>query len=129
MDTWNKYKNKQFKQDLNKINISEAICYGNLLIHDIVWRVIHNKRVQRQINKLFEVASLIFQATCKQKGLVAEKYKDMLNYIDSVLNGISSNQSNYKEIAMLLGNLTEYTDTQYTFVERIAFVRFIANEI
>ena len=129
MDTWNKYKNKQFKQDLNKINVSEAICYGNLLIHDIAWRVIHNKRAQRQINKLFEVAALIFQATCKQKGFVAEKYKDMLAYIDSVLNGISSNQSNYQEIAMLLGNLTEYTDAHYTFVERIAFVRFIASEI
>lgn len=129
MDTWNKYKNKQFKYDLDRINISEAICYGNFLINLIAWRVVRHKKIQKQVNKLFDVASLIFQATCKQQGLSAEKYKEMLSYIDNVMNNIVNNQNNCEEIAMLLGNLTEYTDTHYTFTERIAFVRFIANEI
>lgn len=129
MDTWNKYKNKQFKDNLDKINISEAICYGNFLINQIAWKVVRHKRAQKQINQLFETASLIFQATNKQKGFTAEKYRDLLGYIDNVFNSISANQNSKEEIAMLLGNLTEYTDTQYTFVERIAFVRFIASEI
>lgn len=129
MDTWNKYKNKQFKFDLNRVNVSEAICYGNFLINTIAWKVIRHKKVQRYINKLFDVASLIFQATYKQKGYTYDKYKDMLSHIDNMLNSIIENQNSYEEIALMLGNLTEYTNVTYTFIERIAFVRFIANEI
>lgn len=127
MDKWFKYKKQIINYNIHKINISEAITYGNYLISKITFKIICNKKPKRLINKLFKISHIIIAATSAQKN--DESFNDAYNYIDDITNKLQNTDNSAKDLALLLGNLSEYTDTHYTFIEKVAFVRCIANKI
>ena len=126
MNYWSEYKYYSFKEDLNNINIAEAIAYANLLMSKISWKAIHNKYSARLFKRFFKVASLILQSTIIQHNENAEQYKEVLKHIDNIYSKVCELNYTKPQIGLLLGNLSEYIDTHYTFVELIAFVRFLA---
>ena len=129
MDTWYKYKNKHFKIDLNKINIAEQICYGNFLLAQILWKTIQRKQTRRIINKFFINASLVLQATEVQKGFSNTEIIEVYNYIDKITKELIANSNSAEDYALMLSNISEFEDMNYTFTELIAFVRAIAAKI
>ena len=129
MDTWYKYKNTSFKTDLNKINISKQICYGNFLLASIAWRTIKGKAPQSLFNKFFSNAAIVLQATVAQKGFNNKELIDVYAYIDDITKDLIANSNSAEDYALMLGNLSEFDDMNYTFTELIAFVRAIATKI
>ena len=129
MDSWYKYKTTSFKIDLNKINISKQICYGNFLLSKILWKTIQNKPSQRLINKFFANASVVLQATVIQKGFNNKELSDIYVYIDNITKELLSSSNSAEDLALMLGNMSELEDMKYTFTELIAFVRAIAIKI
>ena len=127
MNYWDKYKNKIFKEDLEKVNVAEAIAYANLLIAKIAWKAIHNKMNKRLFNNFFNVASLILHATIVQHEYPVDYYDNILAHIDDIYDKVGRLNYSKAEIGLMIGNLSEYTDVHYTFTELIAFVRFLAS--
>lgn len=128
MDIWYKYKNKKFKVDLNAVNIGECICYGNMLLHELVWKIIQHKKPNALIEKFFDNASMVLQATSAQNGFKKEA-TDVYEYIDSITKELMTSSNSAEDYAMMLGNLSEFEDMKYTFVELIGFVRAMAAKI
>lgn len=129
MDTWNKYKKKKFNTDLKNVSISKQICYGNFLLASIIWRIINNRSVKHLINKFFDNASLVLQATLVQKGFDNKDLYDIYAYIDGITKDLIDNVNSAEDYALMLGNISEFEDANYTFTELIAFVRAIAAKI
>ena len=127
MDLWDKYKKKQRKEDLAKINIPEAIAYGNLLISKIAWKSIHNKNCKHLFNKFFDIADLILKSTVCQKEYVNTQLQDIYKHIDTITDQVSQLAYTKPQIGLMLGNLSEYVDNHYTFTELIGFIRFLAS--
>ena len=127
MDTWNKYKDKSYKINLYNVDISKTICYGNYLISKIAYQAICNKVKQRTINSFFETASIVIHATVAQNKV--DNFEKSLEYIEEVTRSLMNSNNSSKELGLLIGNLTEYQDTHYTFIELIAFIRCIAAKI
>ena len=128
MDTWYKYKSKKFKMNLKEINLSEYICYGNMLLHELVWKIVQHKNPQALIEKFFENASIVLQATVVQSGF-NNSNTDVYEYIDSTTKELMTNSNGAEDYALMLGNLSEFEDMKYTFVELISFVRAMAAKI
>lgn len=129
MDTWYKYKTFNFKKDLNKINISKQICYGNFLLASILWKTIKSKPSQSMFNKFFSNAAIVLQATVAQNGFNNKELIDVYNYIDKITKELIANSNSAEDYALMLGNISELEDMKYTFTELIAFVRAIATKI
>lgn len=129
MDTWYKYKNTSFKVDLNKVNISKQICYGNFLLASILWKTTKGKPTQSMFNKFFSNAAMVLQATVAQKGFNNKELGDAYNYIDQITKDLIANSNSAEDYALMLGNISEFDDMNYTFTELIAFVRAIATKI
>ena len=128
MDIWYKYKNKKFKIDLSTINIGERICYGNMLLYEIAWKILQHKKPKALIEKFFDNASIVLQATKAQSGFNKES-TDVYEYIDSITKELMTNSNGAEDYALMLGNLSEFEDMKYTFVELIGFVRAMAAKI
>ena len=130
MDSWNKYKSKKFANiDLTKVNISKTICYANFLIADLAWKAANTKLKQKHIDKFFEQASLILQATIAQKGFENTEKQEVYNYIDTTTKTVSESLASLEEFGTMMGNFTEISEAHYTFTELIAFVRVLAAKI
>ena len=129
MDTWYKYRAKQHKQDLNKVDVPKMVAYGNYLIHTIAWKAANNKCSQKLLNKFFDVASLVLQATLAQKS-DATSIMGAYEYIDQITKDLSNGYStSAQELGLMIGNLSEIEDGHYTFTELIAFMRLMGTRI
>lgn len=128
MDTWYKYKNKKFKINLNEVNLSECICYGNMLLHQLVWKITQHKKPRALIDKFFNNASIVLQATIAQTALNSSN-TNVYEYIDSATKELMTNSNSAEDYALMLGNLSEFDDMKYTFVELVSFVRAMAAKI
>ena len=130
MDNWYKFKDKSNKKiDLNKVDIASVICYGNYLIAEIAWLASQNKVKQKTINKFFNVATTVLQATVAQKGFKQNELAEIYTYIDNITKDLNGATITTKEIGLMLGNLSELEGEHYTFTELIGFVRSIAAKI
>lgn len=128
MDTWYKYKNKKFKIDLSAVKISEKICYGNMLVHEIAWAIVCGKKPSKLFSRFFANASVVLQATIIQNGF-ADAGAEVYAYVDSTTNELLNDSNSAEDYALILGNLSEFDDMKYTFVELIGFVRAMAAKI
>lgn len=130
MDSWKKYKDKNFeKSSLSAADLSKEICYGNYLISKIAWLASIRKLKQRHIDKFFNKASFIIQATYTQKGYNNIQISELYNYIEQVYKDLLKTGTNIEDYGLLLGNITELSDANYTFVELIGFIRAVATKI
>lgn len=127
MDLWNIYKKKTRKEDLSKINVAEAIAYGNLLINKIAWKIIHGKKATRLFKQFFDTADLILKTILNQKEYSDTQAQEIYKHIDMILDQVKNLVYTKEEIALMIGNLSEYTDSHYTFTELIGFIRFLAS--
>ena len=129
MDTWYKYKTRENKINIKETNVSKLICYGNLLLAQIIWDTVNYKKTQKNIDKFFQNASVVLQATLAQKGFNNKELIDVYNYIDKITMELMNNSNSAQDYALMLGNISEFADMKYTFTELIAFVRVIAAKI
>lgn len=126
MDTWSKYKIKSYKVDLNTLSISKHICYSNYLLFKICWNIINGRTNQMLINKFFRNAAITLQASVAQKGYNNTELYEIFNYIDTMTKDLYNTKTEAKDLASMIGNMTEI-ENKYTFIETIAFVRaFVA---
>ena len=129
MDSWYKFRNKKHKENLSKLSISSNICYGNYLIGKIAYDASKYKVKQSTIDKFFNTASKILQATVEQKGYENKELIEIYSYIDRVTNDVIKSTTTSQELGLMLGNLTELEEGKYTFTELIGFVRALASKI
>lgn len=128
MDTWHKFRNKDTRKKLTEVDVAKEICYGNFLMSEIAWLASQNKLRQWHIDKFFNQATLILQATIAQKGFNKET-EGIYEYIDQITKELIANSVSVSELGLMLGNLTELEDNHYTFTELIAFVRTLGAKI
>lgn len=129
MDTWHKYKNIEFKNDLKQCSIEYEICYGNYLVHKIALKASQNKLPQRLINSFFKQAIKILQITIKTQNIKTTSLIEVYDYIDTITRDLRNSSTSLKELGLMIGNLSEIESAHYTFVELIAFVRILAEKI
>jgi hypothetical protein len=129
MDSWNKFKTKSHKENLTTVSIPKMICYGNYLCAEIMWLAVENKLKQKHVDKFFDVASLVLQATKAQSGLKDVELYEIHNYIEQIVKDIDETKTTFEDLAIMLGNLSEIENAKYTFTELIAFVRVLAKQI
>lgn len=129
MDTWNRYKTKSYSKDLRTVSVPKTICYGNYLLSEIAWLACNSKLKQKHINKFFDTASLVLQATKAQNGLEKVELYEIHNYIEKITKDIESTNTTMEDLGIMLGNISELQDAKYTFTELIAFVRVFAKQI
>ena len=129
MDNWNKYKNKTYKQNLTTIQIPKLICYGNYLLSEILWLTVEGKLRQRHVDKFFENAAMLLQATRAQSSEQDLPLYEIHNYIDKIVKDVLDTKTTPEDLALMLGNLTEIDGANYTFTELIGFVRVLAAQI
>ena len=130
MDNWFLYKNKQHKKDLKTLDIPKTICYGNMLLAQNMWLAANNKIKQKHINKFFDIASLVLQATMTQKGFSETELMAIHQHIERITKDLLYNATlTAEEIGLMLGNLSEIENGHYTFIELIGFMRAVASKI
>ena len=129
MDSWHKFRGKNFRKELAKLDIAELICYGNFLMSEISWLAVQNRLRQGHIDRFLDHASLVIQATIAQKGYNTADSSGLYEYIDQVTKNLTESSVSVREIGLMLGNITEITDTTYTFIELIGFARAFGAKI
>ena len=129
MDTWHKFRNKPIRKDLTKMNISELICQGNYLIAEIAWLATQNKLRQRHIDRFFDHANIVLQSTVAQNGYSNADIQGIYEYIDQITKEVMSSSVSLRDLGLMIGNLTELADNNYTFTELVAFMRVFGTKI